>query len=69
MEPAAPYPDPGSALLKYNAMAVFPIVNNNPVTIEPINTCRQVILASGKILKMSAKRADITANEIIKFRI
>ncbi len=66
MEPAAPYPEPGSALPKYNPKENFPTSNNKAVTKEPIQTCRHLTCASGKNLNMSANKSARIPKDTMK---
>ena len=66
IEPAAPYPDAGSAFPKYNPNENFPISNNTAVIIAPIHTDFHLIFASGNILNIIANNAVVIANETKK---
>ena len=66
IEPAAPYPDAGSAFPKYNPNANFPISNNTAVIIAPIHTDFHLIFTSGNILNIIANNVVVMANETKK---
>src|ERR1017187_2388506 len=68
-DPAAPYPDPGSAFPKYNPKPNLPISNNKPVRNAPTHTYLHFILASGKILNIIANRTEIVEREIKKLAV
>lgn len=69
IEPAAPYPEPGFAVPKYNPKADFPISKNNAVMNGPILTCRHYIFASGKDLNLSANNTASMPSDKIKLMI
>lgn len=69
MEPAAPYPEPGAALPKYNANAAFPILKSIEVIMAPVHTVLHLTFASGKNLNISANNTVIIDSEIIRLRI
>ena len=54
IEPAAPYVDPGSIVLKYNANRYLPIINISVVNAAPTRTDFHGILADGKYLNIVA---------------
>lgn len=66
IEPAAPYPEPGSVLPKYNAKPDFPIVNKSEVKNAPIHTVRHLTLISGRYLNISANNTAIILSEKTK---